>query len=66
MSDTRVKAVRDALLNYGVGVKSMPGFPRRHALIECIQAVSYPKHQHEGSTEVGVPNLAEAERRVFH
>jgi hypothetical protein len=42
LNETKVKAIRDKLLQYGVRVKSKRGFLRKAALIECLQAESCP------------------------
>jgi hypothetical protein len=40
--ETKVKAIRDKLLQYGIGVKSKRGFLQKAALIECLQAERCP------------------------
>jgi hypothetical protein len=47
LGETRLKAMRDTLLHHGVGVKTKRGFPRRLALIECLQAERCPEPQQD-------------------
>jgi hypothetical protein len=52
LNETKVKAIRDKLLQYGVGVKSKRGFLRKSALIECLQAEHCPIVSQERSADV--------------